>query len=520
MNARTTLALLLILVLTTLAACGSAATEGPDTGGGVVIEEGGAVDTAPLPGSDPVVGGDSGGVIEAPELEAPGESVIIGGSDGATSGEDSAGGSSGGVTDGGPVERSDEGAGEVFLGDSGDVIPAPLPEPGGDIIILPTAPSPNPQPQSGLLTAADIDDNVNYGAWQRYNESQTQYWNNNLGLPFIPTADRIAFRVVTAAGDPVSHAQLKFEWGVFNSVAGETGTNGMFYFYPAFDTGQTLTQFAVNARPANGGAGVTVNVNMGQINYDWNDIIQITLPNASSNLPTEVDIMFVFDTTGSMGDELTYLNTEFRAIVDTVQQLYPQSDLRYGLILYRDDFDQYKVRNLGFTRSADEMQARLAQQEANGGGDYPEAMEAALQEAVNADWRSGNVARIMFLIADAPPHAENYTAMVEQIGRARQAGIHIYPVAASGVAEEAEYLMRMGAALTQGRYIWLTDDSGVGGAHAEPKVACYLVTRLDRLIIRVIASELAGRRVEPDYNEIIRSVGAYQNGLCIPDYQQ
>jgi hypothetical protein len=34
------------------------------------------------------------------------------------------------------------------------------------------------------------------------------------------------------------------------------------------------------------------------------------------------------------------------------------------------------------------------------------------------------------------------------------------------------------AALTQGRYILLTDDSGIGNAHAEPDIACHVATRL------------------------------------------
>jgi len=42
----------------------------------------------------------------------------------------------------------------------------------------------------------------------------------------------------------------------------------------------------------------------------------------------------------------------------------------------------------------------------------------------------------------------------------------------------------------------LTDDSGVGNPHAEPNVPGYNVDRLDRLMIRMIASELAGEGAE------------------------
>jgi hypothetical protein len=87
-------------------------------------------------------------------------------------------------------------------------------------------------------------------------------------------------------------------------------------------------------------------------------------------------------------------------------------------------------------------------------------------------------------------------------------------LAASGVADTAEYLMRTASVLTQARYLFLTDDSGVGNPHAEPKIPCYIVTLLDYMMIRVIASELAGQRLEPDKADVIRTVGKYNAGVC------
>jgi hypothetical protein len=77
------------------------------------------------------------------------------------------------------------------------------------------------------------------------------------------------------------------------------------------------------------------------------------------------------------------------------------------------------------------------------------------------------------------------------------------------------------AAATQSRYVFLTDDSGVGNPHAPPAIDCYLVTRLDTLIQRIIDSQVAGRRIEPERNEIIRTVGQYDAGRCVipPDHQ-
>lgn len=74
--------------------------------------------------------------------------------------------------------------------------------------------------------------------------------------------------------------------------------------------------------------------------------------------------------------------------------------------------------------------------------------------------------------------------------------------------------MRAMAAATQSRYLFLTDDSGVGNPHAPPAIDCYLVTRLDALVRRVIDSQISGRRIEPERSEVIRSVGDYDAGKC------
>ena len=85
--------------------------------------------------------------------------------------------------------------------------------------------------------------------------------------------------------------------------------------------------------------------------------------------------------------------------------------------------------------------------------------------------------------------------------------VHIYPVAASGADARAEFTMRTAAQITGGRYVFLTNDSGVGNGHAEPHIPCYAVTRLDSAIIRSIETELTGKPAEANASEILRNVG-------------
>jgi len=97
----------------------------------------------------------------------------------------------------------------------------------------------------------------------------------------------------------------------------------------------------------------------------------------------------------------------------------------------------------------------------------------------------------------------------------RQKGVAIYPVAASGVADAAEAIMRTAAILTGGQYIFLTDDSGIGNTHQEPHIHCFSVEKLNHIMIRMIESEISQIYIEPDSNNIIRSFGTSDEGVCI-----
>ncbi len=381
--------------------------------------------------------------------------------------------------------------------------------PEGEYAPEPMLPYPDtrPTPVSGTLTAGDIDDNLNFTAFQNYRNRQ-----NDETLPFVTMADRVLLNVIDNTGKTMSNVQVRVD----NKLDMYTGTDGRFYLFPEFD-GLNKSQIELQLLTpedefASATSVFTTRLDLTQLSDDRS--LTITMPDAKSALPHSLDVMFVIDTTGSMSDELRYLITELRDIINLVQARHKQVNMRFGLIVYRDTNDEYVVQNFDFTNSLNDMQQQLNKQQARGGGDYPEAMEQALEEAVNVEWSAGNVARLLFLVADAPPHDENLTTMLESVHTARNKGIRIYPLAASGVGDKAEFMMRNAEVLTQGRYLFLTDDSGVGGLHQEPNTPCYVVTRLDQLIARVIDSELTGQRIEANAKDIVRSVGDYANGVC------
>jgi hypothetical protein len=365
--------------------------------------------------------------------------------------------------------------------------------------------------QSGTLTAGDIDDNLNFEDFVGYASRFTQGARASQ-LPAVPLADRVTLQVSDAEGRPVSNARVTVTGAAGNGPAlrSYAGTDGVFRIFPAADGLDASSGLNVTVAGPDGGGATDLMLDPERLQGPPH--VDVTLAGAVGRLPSAIDLMFVIDATGSMSDEMQYLSREFTDIIGFVERRFGEVAFRFGLVVYRDKGDEYVVRGFDFTDSGTEMQRRLAKERAGGGGDYPEAMDQGMKAGIEKSWSKGNSGRLLFLVADAPPHDGRMGATMETFRAARRAGIRVHPIAASGVADGAEYIMRHGAVLTHGRYLFLTDDSGVGDSHKEPSIPGYVVTRLDQLVARVIVGELAGRRIEPDEGDIIRRVGHYDAG--------
>lgn len=362
------------------------------------------------------------------------------------------------------------------------------------------------QAQSGTLTAGDYDDLLNPRHYARYAERYLQD-RAQAGLPFVDTRTPLRVRVVGNDGQPVAFADVSAVDSRGQALHLPTAANGTAVFFPSLDQLPRRLQLGVDAA---GAPGIKRTVDLGRLGADRT--ITIELPIAG-RAPAALDLLLAIDTTGSMTDELGYLQVELDSIVASLRRIRPGTDIRVGLVVYRDEGDEYVTRRFEFTGDLAGLRQQLGAQQADGGGDYPEAVDRAFADANRFDWRE-DATKVMLHVADAPPHAELAGATWKQALSLRTRGVHIVPVAASGVADDAQYLMRSMAALTQSRYLFLTDDSGVGLAHQEPDVPCYVVTRLDGLIERVVASLLVGRRVEPQAGDILRRTGDYDRGAC------
>ncbi|CAH8283894.1 von Willebrand factor type A domain-containing protein [Mariniflexile fucanivorans] len=202
-----------------------------------------------------------------------------------------------------------------------------------------------------------------------------------------------------------------------------------------------------------------------------------------------MDIYFAVDATGSMGDEINYLKVELNNVIKRIKQNNPLLEMRFGSVFYRDKGDDYVTRDLNFSTDETSLISFISNQSANGGGDFPEAVHSALDVAISQNsWNDNASARIMFLLLDAPPHytQEVISSLELNLIKAAEKGIKIIPITASGIDKATEYLMRSFAILTNGTYVFITDDSGIGNDHLEATIGNFEVEKLNDLMVRLV----------------------------------
>ena len=121
-----------------------------------------------------------------------------------------------------------------------------------------------------------------------------------------------------------------------------------------------------------------------------------------------IDVVFVLDTTGSMGGLIEGAKAKIWSIANQMISAKPTPRLRIGLVGYRDRTDEYVTKRFDLSDDIDAIYGHLQGFQAGGGGDTPESVNQALYEAVHQmSWSPGREAlKIIFLVGDAPPHMD------------------------------------------------------------------------------------------------------------------
>jgi Mg-chelatase subunit ChlD len=188
------------------------------------------------------------------------------------------------------------------------------------------------------------------------------------------------------------------------------------------------------------------------------------IKDVAGSKPT-VELVFVIDTTGSMGGLIEGAKQKVWSIVNEVMQSPSKPQVRMGLVAYRDHGDAYVTQVTPITRDLDNVYNTLMAYNAQGGGDGPEDVRQALADGVHkVGWspHSPSMAQILFLVGDAPPH-DNYgdePDTVVSASEAVKAGILVNTIQCGSVPGTDAAWMRISRA-GEGRYFAIAQDGGV-----------------------------------------------------------
>jgi Mg-chelatase subunit ChlD len=177
-----------------------------------------------------------------------------------------------------------------------------------------------------------------------------------------------------------------------------------------------------------------------------------------------LEMVFVLDTTGSMGGLIDGAKQRIWGIINDVMQKPSRPRVKVGLVAYRDIGDAYVTKILPITEDLDKAYTTLMDYRAEGGGDGPENVRKALADGVrNAGWSKPqeHLAQIVFLVGDAPPH--DYQQEPDVIATTAEAVRKnmIVNTIQCGNEEGTRQIWQTVALRGEGKYFAIAQDGGV-----------------------------------------------------------
>jgi hypothetical protein len=339
----------------------------------------------------------------------------------------------------------------------------------------------NSSVQPGQLTAGEVNDFSHWNYWQGLTESEWNQWKNHWN--FNPTA-RYSVILTNKEGFPIfnkvlhlKNASNKILW---TSITDNTGRAELWLNPHEILTENSPIKLSITDDKNN---ILTTNP------IEFKKGINLYTYQEKCKELNKVNIAFMVDATGSMGDELRYLQAELYDVIERTKSAMPEIDLSMGSVFYRDQGDEYVVKNFDFTSHIPDLISFIQKQNADGGGDFPEAVVEAFEASIEQlSWDQDAKTKLLFVLLDAPPHhnKENVAKLQKLTLKAAENGIRIIPIAGSGIDKSTEFLMRAIALETNGTYLFLTDHSGIGNPHLEPSTESYKVEMFNDLLLRII----------------------------------
>lgn len=151
--------------------------------------------------------------------------------------------------------------------------------------------------------------------------------------------------------------------------------------------------------------------------------------------PDPIDVVFCFDTTGSMYPCFAEVK---RKVAENVKQLFKEvPGIRIGIIAQADyncapaRQGGYVIQMLDLTDDKKEIVKFIKSVGRTYGTDWPEAYELALHEARRFTWKAGKQ-KVLVMIGDAMPHEPSWHENTKnldwrnELALLNEAGVHVY----------------------------------------------------------------------------------------------
>src|SRR5262249_57729389 len=149
---------------------------------------------------------------------------------------------------------------------------------------------------------------------------------------------------------------------------------------------------------------------------------------------TRVEVVFSFDTTGSMYPCLTQVRRNVKNTVTGLSEEIP--GIRIGIIAHGDYCDAgstYVTKHLDLTDDVKRICDFVETVQPTGGGDAPECYELVLKEAQDLHWTAGTNKALVVIGDDVPHPAAHTPGKIDwrtELGKLTEAGVAVYGVQA------------------------------------------------------------------------------------------
>jgi Mg-chelatase subunit ChlD len=357
-----------------------------------------------------------------------------------------------------------------------------------------TAPSPQPRaaapapqaPAVSGLRAGYADDNEQFNYFIGFLKDYGSVPHKEMKVD-----ERIVIGVKDRQGKSLPDCIVHVSAGGKTLCKGMTHADGTFLFFPT-EYDSSIRQYSVSiqygqqkkelALSRTGNRSV-------EVVFDLSRPVMQSVP---------LDVLFILDTTGSMGEETERLKATIEIINLNLSSLSTRPRVRFGMVLYKDRGDEYLTKTVALTEDVADFRLALGRVRAAGGGDGPEDLQSALLAAMRQiDWNPDGV-RLAFVITDAAPHLDYNQDYTYALGarEAREKGIKIHTVGSGGLDTAGEYVLRQISQYTGGRYIFLTygeqgeSKGGAPGSVSHHTGANWQADKLETIIIRFAKEEL------------------------------